>query len=643
MKKLILIALFTLLLSNWVFPKNKKELKKTFIEANSYYLYGNYQFANDLFLIIYGQSSDNSNLAYKIGNCYLNTPFEKSKAIPYLEKAVQHTDYKANENSYREINAPLEAYFVLGNAYRVNGNLEKAISTYHKFKSLISEKNPMVNSDFIDQEIRATENALTIMKSPVFFIEENLGKTINISSINFRPTVSGDKTTLAYTCKFGEDNLIYYAKKEDGVWLPAEDITPQLGMGYDCESSSLNYDGTELYFYKEDEFIGNIYVSTLIDGIWSNIKKLNNNINTKFYESHASISRDNKTLFFASNREGGFGGLDIYKSERLENDDWGKAENMGSTINTAFNETSPFISENDSVLFFSSEGHYNMGGFDIFKSFKKGKDWSKPENIGYPINSTDNDLFFQPIDNGKTAYYSMTKSYKVKDIYKLDFTLPVFQISGNISVEDTSFTSFDIIKIRAVDSLSNTIIKTVSPESYNGFYTFDISFGNHKIIYTGEGFLAHNEFLKILPENSKEKYTIDIRLEPDSTYEKTQFEPIIVSDIPNIASVDTANLITDVMVMDPDSVNLDGREILYFTVQLMALLNPVDVKYFHDRGFKGTKVLYGRDEFYRYIYEEFAFREEAEKIRQEVIRMGYLDVFVKTVYKETLEKNILNK
>jgi tetratricopeptide (TPR) repeat protein len=618
MKKSILIALFTLLLSNWIFPQNKKELKRTFIEANSYYLYGNYQFANDLFLIIYGQNPDNSNLAYKIGNCYLNTPFEKSKAIPYLENAVQHTDYKANENSYRETQAPLEAYFVLGNAYRVNGNLEKAISTYHKFKSLISEENPMVNSDFIDQEIQATENAIIIMKSPVFFIEENLGKTINISSINFRPAVSGDKTTLVYTCKFGEDNLIYYAKKE-------------------------NYDGAELYFYKEDEFIGNIYVSTLIDGIWSNIKKLSNNINTKFYESHASISRDNKTLFFASNREGGFGGLDIYKSERLENGEWGKAENLGSTINTAFNETSPFISENDSVLFFSSEGHYNMGGFDIFKSYKKGNDWSIPENIGYPINSTDNDLFFQPIDNGKTAYYSMTKSYKVKDIYKLDFTLPVFQISGNISVEDTSFTSFDIIEISAVDSSSNTIIKTVRPESQTGFYTFDISFGNHKIIYKGEGLLTHNEFLEILPEYSKEKYIIDISLELDSTYEKIQFEPIIVSDIPTITSIDTANLITDIMVMDPDSVNLDGQEILYFTVQLMALLNPVDVKYFHDRGFKGTKVLYGRDEFYRYIYDEFAVREDAEKIRQEVIKMGYLDVFVKTVYKETLEKNIFKK
>ena len=119
----------------------------------------------------------------------------------------------------------------------------------------------------------------------------------------------------------------------------------------------------------------------LLNGAWTPIKKLNKNINTKFYESHASISSDGKKLYFTSNREGGQGNLDIYVSEKDESGDWGPAVNLGAAINTPFNEDTPFITENDSMLYFSSEGHSSMGGFDNFKSQKSG---NQMENTGKP-------------------------------------------------------------------------------------------------------------------------------------------------------------------------------------------------------------------------------------------------------------------
>ncbi len=143
-----------------------------------------------------------------------------------------------------------------------------------------------------------------------------------------------------------------------------------IGAGVDCTTSALNRDGTELYLYKSDNFDGNIYVSYYVNDSWSKITKLNRNINTKFFESHASVSHDGNTLYFTSNRDGGQGGLDIYVSQKDAAGNWGEAKNMGPTINTAYNEETPFITANDSLLYFSSEGHNSMGGYRyLFLSF----------------------------------------------------------------------------------------------------------------------------------------------------------------------------------------------------------------------------------------------------------------------------------
>jgi hypothetical protein len=407
-KRLLLFALV-------IFPaaastQTSQEVKEMFAQAEAYYLYGDYELANPLYLTLAAFVPDNYNVVFKIGDCYLNIPDEKSKAIEYLEKAVKNSSYDASSGQLKENRAPYDAYFSLARAYMITNQLEKALATLQTFEKLVGEtkqKGGMKNAEFIKQQILACNNAIKMEASPVQLSKTKLPEDFSMGSINDNPCISFDGNTLAYTERRGVSNAIYFSRKERGKWQPPIEITFEIKAGEDCSTSSLNSDGTELFLYKEDMEDGNIYSTTFVNGAWSPIKKLNKNINTKFYESHAGISADGKKLYFSSNREGGQGELDIYISEKDAAGDWGAATNLGASVNTPFNEDNPFITKNDSVLYFSSEGHSSIGGFDIFKSLRLGKVWKTPQNIGSPINTTDDDKFFQPFNNGLNAYYSM--------------------------------------------------------------------------------------------------------------------------------------------------------------------------------------------------------------------------------------------
>ncbi len=637
-----LFAIFVWLSISVSLAQNKLEMKDFFIAAESHYLYGEYEKANEIYMVLNQMMPENANIQYKIGNCYLQIPHEKTKAIPFLQSASANAEYGAKETRFKEKRAPLDVYFSLGNAFRINSDLDKAISTYAKFKELLSGENRMVNSDFVDQGIMACKNAKKLMETPLDFTKETLGEKINIVAINHRPAVSGDGNTMVYTCEMGEENSIYMSQKVGGKWSPPSEITSQLSNQRDISSSSLNYDGTQLFIYKQDDFVGNIYTSNYSDGTWSKIMKLGNNINTKYYESHAIVSIDGNTLFFTSNRDEGEGGSDIYQSELQSDGTWGPAINLGASINTPFNEDTPFLANNDSILFFSSEGHYTMGGYDIFKAKKKNNTWQKPENIGYPINTTDDDLFFQPLGDGTTAYYSMLTGYKEKEIFKINLfskkTELVFEIRGIISVPDSTFLFNENFPISLIDAVSNDTIDFGYPNKTSGLYSFITGMGDYELIYEGIGYFKQTKELSLDEDSPEFIINIDVRLEPDNTFVKEKPVNIIdFSKVTVVESIDSSLLITDVETKDVDEIDEDNREILYFTVQLMALYNPVDISFFV--GINDVKVLFGRDLFYRYTTGRLRTLEEAEQHRTEIINIGYPDqIFIKKVYQQTVEE-----
>lgn len=626
-----------------------KDVRETFAQAESFYLFGDYETANPLYLTISAYEPDNFNIIYKIGECYLNIPGEKSKAIEFLEKAVKNSNYEAKTEQLKEKRAPLDSYFSLAKAYLVNNELEKALATLKTFEKLVGEtkqKGGMRNAEFIKQEIFACDNAIKLESSPVKLLKEKMPADFSMGAINENPAVSFDGNVIAYTERRGLANALYYSRKERGKWQPPIDITMTINAGEDCSTCALNNDGTEMFLYKEDNFDGNIYTSSFVNGSWTPIKKLNKNINTKFYESHASISADGKKLYFSSNREGGQGQLDIYLSERDASGDWGPAVNLGAVVNTAFNEDNPFIVKNDSILYFASEGHSTMGGYDIFKSQKLGNVWKTPQNLGYPINTTDDDKFFQPIDNGSRAYYSMSTDYKKKEIFYLGIGTAAFtqkfEIKGKYTLADTML-FFDINnKIFLSDRSSGDTIDIGYPNKYSGQYNFTVTPGTYKITYCGPGFLPQTIDTLILEDNPTLDIYLDVTLLKDPNYinpavtvaKPVVYEKIDLSAIPSIEKVDSTMLITNMRVSNVTDKDVMDADILYYTVQVMALHNPVDVSYF--KYITDMKVLYNdQDKFYRYTTGRFVTNEEAVIRKAELLKKGYPeDIFIKKVSKQ---------
>jgi len=619
------------------------EMKKIFGQAESYYLYEEYELANQLYILL--ETPDNLNIKYKIGTCYLNIPGEKEKSIPYLEEAVKNSSYDAKPESYKELRSPLDAYFSLAKAYMINNELEKGLNTLLTFKKLAEDtksKGGMKNLEYIDQQIQACNNAIEFKGNPVKFSKKQLGSDFSQGSINDNPAVSFDGNTIVYTERRGLVNVIFFSKKERGRWQTPVEITGELNAGEDCSSCSLNFDGTELFLYKTDNYDGAIYSSKYVNGTWTPIKKLNKNINTKYYESHAAVSADGKKLYFTSNRKNGQD-LDIYVSEKDSTGEWGQAVNLGTTINTPFNEDTPFITQNDTVLYFSSEGHNSMGGFDNFKSQKLGSEWKTPLNLGYPINSSDDDKFFQPVNNGSYAFFSMTTEYKKKDIFYLGFggidVNKLIEIEGKLSLSDTTVAFDKNYKIYIINKSSGDTLDVGYPNKFTGHYGFSVNPGEFSIDYTGTGYFSQKIDTTIAQENSALVVNIDVTLLRDpsfkeGTHQTIAYDKIDPSLAPDIQAIDSSILIRNMNVNDIGDKNINDSDVLYYTVQVIALYKPVDVSYF--KYITDMKVMYNDvDKFYRYTTGKFTTREEAYSLIQELKRKGYPeDIFVKKVSKQ---------
>ena len=493
MKQVLLLILLVGLTISKSFSQESYQLEEMFLDADSWFFYEDYEEALPLYLRVLEADSLNYNVMYKIGFCYLHTPGQKAKSIPYLEEAINKTTLNYRDNIYAEKSAPVDAIFYLGNAYLVNNKINEAIDAYSGFQNKITKTKKIANKDIYDTEylsrqFDACKNALQMQYEPVNFIARNLGSPINTRFNEFNAIVSGDGLTLVFTASLKFYDAIFYSKKENDQWSYPINIMGQLGVDDKSASTGLSFDGTELFIYRDDDFDGNIYVSNLNNGIWSKIKKLGENINTKYWESHASLSPDNKKLYFTSNREGGYGDLDIYESERVNDSTWGKAKNLGKIINSRWNENTPFLTPDGKRLFFSSEGHKGMGGYDIYYSTLDNEEWSEPVNIGYPINTTDDDIFFAPNENGNFAYCSQfsRKGYGGQDIYKFQLLdLPKYNllVEGVKTMDNENDRNKKDFIINIIDTINHDTIAILQPDSGNLNYQFLTPLGKNHLVY----------------------------------------------------------------------------------------------------------------------------------------------------------------
>jgi len=414
---LLVILIFTVSLH----AQESKQLQDTFLEAEYFFMNEDYSEALNFYLQIYAERSDNANLAFRIGVCYINMPGKKELAVKYLEDASKNISAKHKEGTLNQLSAPYDALYELARAYRINYNFEKAKETYLKYKkTLLSDDTENIN--FIDHEIEVCDMAKTLIDKPVTFTMENMGELFNDNNSNFNPVISADGKSFVFMSSLKFYDAIMFSRMQNNKWSGPVNIYPDLIIDGDAGISSLSKDGQLLFITKDDNFNSDIYVSSFNGTVWSPAIKLNKNINTKYWESHAFISEDDNHLIFASDRPGGYGGLDLYLSRKV-NGEWGPAVNMGPEINTGFNEDRPFLANHDKTLFFSSQGHENMGGYDLFRSEKiSSGSWKKPENMGYPLNTPDDNTYFMPTGDGKSGYLFLdkeTEGFGREDIYRI--------------------------------------------------------------------------------------------------------------------------------------------------------------------------------------------------------------------------------
>lgn len=418
---------------------------KKYTDADFHLLNKNYALALPLYLDVLTSDAANSNLNYKVGICYLNSisTDNKKKAIPYLEQAIKNINNNYEEFSQTEKKSPPEAYFELAKAYHIEYKFDDAIKNFELYKAAVGAKNSPLGQE-IDRWISICNNGKEIIKRPQKITIVNLGDSVNSEYPDYAPVISADESTVIFTSRrkggttdeLTDDNQFYEdiyisTKNRNGEWGTARPIGSNINTPGHEASIGLSADGQQLFIYrstfdKNDNGKGDIYKSDLNGDVWTVPQKLGSDINTPdSWETSAALSSDGQTLYFVSDRKGGLGGRDIYFCVKLPNGEWSKAQNIGAPINTEFNEDGPFIHPGGKELYFASQGHNSMGGFDIFFSQKmedeNGIKWSEPVNIGYPINTTDDDVFFVTSTDGKRAYYSSfnDNGYGEKDIYQL--------------------------------------------------------------------------------------------------------------------------------------------------------------------------------------------------------------------------------
>jgi outer membrane protein OmpA-like peptidoglycan-associated protein/tetratricopeptide (TPR) repeat protein len=384
-----------------------------------------YSAAAEVYEQAYEVDPENPDVNFKLGLAYLDLNL-RIKSLPLLEKAYRLKPEVDEDVDYH-----------LGMAYSGNHIFDKAIMHFEEF----ARRNKKL-SDIARHKIERCVMADSIMKLPSYSVIENFAAP-NSPFHEYSPILFPDGQTMVFTSNRSDNEYqiksgtnfedIYILKRNDNGWGAPQKISENINTKYHDAAASLSPDGKTLYLYYE-EGAGDIFTSTLVDETWTKPLPLNKNVNTPmFWETSASLSPDGKRLFFTSNRPGGKGELDIYVSDQDAAGNWQKAVNLGGVINTPGNEDSPFLHP-DGTLYFSSDGHPGLGSNDIFKSkFIDGK-WTRPVNLGYPVNSIDYDGFFSMSPDNKTGYFSTLRDggSGEADIYQVRFLDPPAPVAESL-------------------------------------------------------------------------------------------------------------------------------------------------------------------------------------------------------------------
>lgn len=499
--------------------------------ANEMYSFGSIRDALEIYKQAIEANPSNAYAHYMVGKCYLET-IHKENSLPFLLKAFEID---------REISFDIK--YLIATAYQISYDFDNAAKWFNIYKEKIlnerddDKHNSKDELRKIKRHLAECENAKELVASPVNVALENLGKFVNSEFQDYGPAITENENMLFFTSRRSgstggnkdNDNMffedIYVSYKKDGEWSEAINIGNVINSNLHEASIGISADGKMLFIYKDnDKYVGDIFFCKLDEkGNWSKPKPLSSNINTKYIENSISISYDGKTLFFSSNRPGGKGGMDIYMSKLEKNGSWGIPVNLGDPINTDLDDESPYISKDGKSIYFSSRGHKGMGGFDIYRSYYDtvSQKWTEPENLGYPVNSPDDDVYF--ISSGENSDYGYYASHKNDGLGDMD--LYRIYLNGKKEKADSSMEN-NITSKKNVDTTNNitAVAKShdVRPvvfklnvlgdnESSPLEASIHITDRNHKNVYIG--IIHKNGFTYKFTDSSPHEYNISIEKE----------------------------------------------------------------------------------------------------------------------------------
>ncbi len=531
------------------FPNHKKELSNALgnvKKGDKFYTDGPgmYRLAIDNYLKAYKFNPDNALLNYKIGRCYLHGN-DKSEAIKYLEKAHLLDPRISLDMEYNDVN------YLMAKAYHLDYQFDKAIEKYKEHKNALTPDQLAKEETIIDKRIKECNTAKELVANPERVFVDDMGEVVNSAYPDYRPLVLPEENMMMFTSaresttggKRDKDSYyfedIFVTYYEEGRWTVPDNAYALNSMNHDA-TAGISSDGTILYVYKSSG--GNqLYESILVDNMYGYPEKMPNTINDGLKQASAALTFDKTKLYFTSLREDGYGGQDIYYTKKDAKNRWQNPVNIGATINTPYDEEGIFISLDGSTLYFSSNGHNTMGGFDIFKSEYKDGSWTNPVNLGYPINTPDDDVFFTMAASGQRGYYSSKKKdgFGGQDLYMIAFLgaakpmivnagevhfaylkaapQPAPKIEQNTILEGVILDSETLTPLQAtieiIDNSKNELMGSFESNSNSGAYLISLKPGmNYGISVSKKEYLFHSENFDIPEDAVAKKIQKDILL-----------------------------------------------------------------------------------------------------------------------------------
>lgn len=502
---------------------SSKKAAKYYEDSKDYFRSNNLVKAAELLEKAIELDSDFIEARFALGNAYKLLTRDKPEALEKYEFHYRKClELAPNDRKM----API--YFEIAQLDFQKGDYKAAKAKFTTFLSYSMTNNGQ--TAIARKSIASCDYAEIGMKNPVEFKPYEVDAIINTFKLQYFPVLSADQQMMIFTGRIGNDSKsdenMYASKKENGKWGKPENIQ-ELNTEFNEGTCTISADGKVLIFTvcqgsAKRQVIGScdLFVSYNVGGKWQEPQNMGNKVNSPYWDTQPSLTADGRTLYFISERSGGLGGYDIWRTKRGEDGSWGRAENVRG-VNTRANELAPFIHVNGTSLFFSSDGYANYGGYDLFRTELKNGKWETPTNLGYPINDHRNQMGLFITTDGKSGYYSHeeTRGYTITSSKIFAFDLPEAMRPTVLSnyVKGTVYDAKTKKKLEAKIDLFNlandSVESSVKSDAQNGDYLIVLNKGSEYALYVNkEGYLFKSLSFNFSEKDGKD-VIIDIYLE----------------------------------------------------------------------------------------------------------------------------------